>query len=760
MRVQRKGVTLCSTFVFVCVTYASLVSFAFDESIDDAGVTGKYSADLDVRHLDVPVASKQSPRRSLRLAFCVSGALRSLANERQRINFVDTFYKPFEPSLDDDKVSAIVHTFLCLDESVQARDANIMHDVIQALRPVDVEVASVTCDGSWCNDRNCIRSGYEQFKRFDMCMDRIIEREEEEGVKYDFIVRIRPDIVIHESLPRTHCWHNLRRDVIWDGDVQFFGGERNQFYFGDALREGTNRFVDTARNADSVSAFLNVIPRELAGDFMRGIARAYESCIPEVAHTDANLAIDGDRVLKKVFGDLFAGGCGRGNVRWRWDECRLLIQAQMMNASLGRIQVRSHTALARCRNLAADFACADAFIQLTGKALKNVTSRHSCFPADGYAGVSSNEMEGISSNVPTRSYSAVITFKERAALVDLDTSERLGGGGFAAQSGSMYETYDGYRLGKAERVKLVTRNLNNSYFHLEKQAFSVANFDWIMIDPKKSAHVFERISQRYGVLLITPGVMLTLPPRDAPFESKVIVYMDEPPDTTSFTDLRDRKATTLIKSVISESSRRGVCDRCVVSHFFTQDDATIHKYFPPLYDGLIFDALDRRDGQECGVKDSCAFFFFVQKRCAYADSIIEKLTLKGYEKLKGESWGEFSYADYFKNLRRARWIIALDPSLSAGQVIAEASLLGIPSFAFAEKPNARLLLPSELVVARNGSSEDIVKYVVDVIESYDSGRRSYHDLSMRIKEKALTKLTRFNRSALTQMFSACCDSRP
>ena len=75
------------------------------------------------------------------------------------------------------------------------------------------------------------------------------------------------------------------------------------------------------------------------------------------------------------------------------------------------------------------------------------------------------------------------------------------------------------------------------------------------------------------------------------------------------------------------------------------------------------------------------------------------------------------------------------------------------------KPNARLLLPSELIVARDGSSEDIVKYVVDVIESYDSGTRSYSELSMRIKEKAQTKLMRFNTTALTQMFSACCDSR-
>ena len=103
--------------------------------------------------------------------------------------------------------------------------------------------------------------------------------------------------------------------------------------------------------------------------------------------------------------------------------------------------------------------------------------------------------------------------------------------------------------------------------------------------------------------------------------------------------------------------------------------------------------------------------------------------------------------------------MALDPSLSAGQIIAEASLLCIQCFAFAGKPNARLLSPSELIVARDALSEDILKYVVDAIESYDSGRRSYSELSMRIKEKAQTKLTRFNTTALTQMLSACCDSR-
>ena len=91
------------------------------------------------------------------------------------------------------------------------------------------------------------------------------------------------------------------------------------------------------------------------------------------------------------------------------------------------------------------------------------------------------------------------------------------------------------------------------------------------------------------------------------------------------------------------------------------------------------------------------------------------MSARGYEKLEGECWGKFSYAQYFENLNRARWVIALDSSLSAGQVIAEAASLGIPTIAFAEKPNARSLLPTDLVITGDISSDDIVEFVMDVI---------------------------------------------
>jgi len=125
---------------------------------------------------------------------------------------------------------------------------------------------------------------------------------------------------------------------------------------------------------------------------------------------------------------------------------------------------------------------------------------------------------------------------------------------------------------------------------------------------------------------------------------------------------------------------------------------------------------------------------------------------------EGESWGKFSYAEYFENLRRARWVIALDASLSAGQVIAEASLLGTPTIAFAAKPNARLLLPDDLVIAHDSSAEGIITFTMDVIDSYDSGMKSYDNLSALVRERATDRLTRVDVHDLELKFKSCCDS--
>ena len=346
----------------------------------------------------------------------------------------------------------------------------------------------------------------------------------------------------------------------------------------------------------------------------------------------------------------------------------------------------------------------------------------------------------------------------RLALVDVNTNERLGGGAFATLSKHLYEQKEGYQRSSAAAVRTMTRDLTNSYFHLERQGFAAAGFDWIMIDPRLAEKAFASITQQYRLLLITPAVMLSLPACMHTFESEVVVYMDEPPDTTSFIHLRDKKNSTLIRSVLDEAEQRGLCSKCTVSHFFTaEEDVNLHKYFPPIYDGNIFDRIYAAK-EVCSDSAACAYIF-VQKRCAYADEISGRLAAKGYKRLHGESWGHHTYSQYFANMIRARWVIALDRSMSAGQVIAEASLLGIPTIAFAGKPNAKLLLPNDLTVAQNSSDEETIEFVLRVIASYDSERDSYRKLSTLMRERAKERLTFANTDNLVQQMSTCCAKR-
>ena len=95
-------------------------------------------------------------KKSTRAKGIAAHALRSLANEKQRRNFVETFYAPFERDED-----VTVDTFLCIDQSSQTKDQDILRTVVTALKPADVNISAITCDKPWCNDRSCIRSGYE-----------------------------------------------------------------------------------------------------------------------------------------------------------------------------------------------------------------------------------------------------------------------------------------------------------------------------------------------------------------------------------------------------------------------------------------------------------------------------------------------------------------------------------------------------------------------------------------------------------------------
>ena len=281
--------------------------------------------------------------RELRFAVCISGQVRSLAQQDHRSNFIKTFINPLR--------GAHVDTFLHFDEDFQTANPSVLQAISDDFRPVILRVESIKCDARWCFSLECVRKGYEQFKRLELIMADVVTQESVLGLQYSFVLRIRPDMLLITTLPSAHCWFGLRRDVIWDTAAKFYD-------------PSTNVTISEAANTDFVADFFHVIPRELAEDFLFGISKSYESCIP----------FDGNRKPKSIL------GCGKLNERWLWNECRVLSTLQMMNAQVGRFDGQD---LVRCAE-STDEWCSTTYLQSARGNLSKVSPRDECFTQQGY----------------------------------------------------------------------------------------------------------------------------------------------------------------------------------------------------------------------------------------------------------------------------------------------------------------------------------------------------------------------------------------
>ena len=312
--------------------------------------------------------------RTTRVGVCISGELRALANVAHMERFKRTFYDPL--------VDFQVDTYLNLQSS---QHTQIIKTINSNFKPVYIEFASFTCSQAWCNDERCIRTGYEQFKRLEMCMVAIENRERKMKFSYDWLMCIRPDLVFYSTLPRATCWNNLRRDIVWDSHPIFY----------------ENISIGAAAQTDFVLDWFKLFPRSLASAYMKGIPSSYERCIPEAEHSPSNFALSATELPRKVFGDEFGGGCGEKNWRWRWNECRALLSLQSLGVLIGKITdealpseengivggrpARTVSDLLRCRN-STDIWCKDSYVSRTGLPLQlNILPRASCFPSDAYS---------------------------------------------------------------------------------------------------------------------------------------------------------------------------------------------------------------------------------------------------------------------------------------------------------------------------------------------------------------------------------------
>jgi hypothetical protein len=166
----------------------------------------------------------------------------------------------------------------------------------------------------------------------------------------------------------------------------------------------------------------------------------------------------------------------------------------------------------------------------------------------------------------------------------------------------------------------------------------------------------------------------------------------------AFTQARSRCCR---REVLDSATIMGVCATCAWAHFTPPGPAV--RYLPPMYDPKDFDPYVTPPSERPRM-------YMQQERSHYRSEtrllMVEKnYTVEGQGDALGyamvdpavlltrcgcwcacAAWNETgqtrTYASMLRTFGRCRWLISLDSKLSAGQMVAEAAMLGVPTIAY------------------------------------------------------------------------------
>jgi len=162
--------------------------------------------------------------------------------------------------------------------------------------------------------------------------------------------------------------------------------------------------------------------------------------------------------------------------------------------------------------------------------------------------------------------------------------------------------------------------------------------------------------------------------------------------------------------------------------------------------------------------------YFMQKRSLYAEALDKELLSMRYvpqgRKRSGLSWssenwsftGPMNTEDYLRRLASSRWVLNLDLKASAGQVSAEASLLGVPTISVHGKANPERLLPPQLLLPRALTQSEAVMAVRSIIDYYDDKPEEYALLADEVRRTAALQLTPPTKAQIYKLATTCCRS--
>lgn len=151
--------------------------------------------------------------------------------------------------------------------------------------------------------------------------------------------------------------------------------------------------------------------------------------------------------------------------------------------------------------------------------------------------------------------------------------------------------------------------------------------------------------------------------------------------------------------------------------------------------------------------------YFTGHRSLYPQELHAIMREMGYAAPSKEAWstlGDMREHDYLQGLANARWVFDIEHKPSAGQLVAEASLLGVPAFSGAARPNAELLLPEELRLSPNLSKAEVLSAVKAIVGYYDASPSAYASLCEGLHRRAAERLRPPTADSLFRAAVRCC----
>jgi hypothetical protein len=216
-----------------------------------------------------------------RVAVCLVGQARSYVNDAARAQLHAAVLEPLEPHAD---------LFVRLDLGEHGVDrltplfsnnARIKALAFESRKPPARE------------ENGCLTQGRAMFDKWRACFADVLAYEvSHPDVTYDFVVRVRPDMVASITLPRIACWEGLRDDVVWDHYPLYDMPPQSM----------STTLLQPAARAEFVSDWLSLTSRRLA-------------------HVIFNVSDDLDACVSPTAPE--PDPC---HGRWGWVECRPLLR--------------------------------------------------------------------------------------------------------------------------------------------------------------------------------------------------------------------------------------------------------------------------------------------------------------------------------------------------------------------------------------------------------------------------------------------------